>query len=202
MALFDVPGWSVPNEPVAVSSRKRKRASKQNVDKVQSATANVERLMEQLAASPAAENTRHGLKEGQEGKSPGVSADGDRPHGKKRRPVKRNKSQQSPTPAAVQEHERHKASRKRKKDKRRETLGEKVTETLSPMKSRPLPESRDIPLTSLQHGMKQSLDGARFRCVIHHNFHAGCPTVEHAFQYAAGGSTRSSTNQTVPMHMQ
>jgi hypothetical protein len=76
MALFDVPGWSIPNEPVAVTSKKRKRASKQNLDKVQSAATNVERLMEQLAASPAAENTRHELKEG---KSGGMSADGDRP---------------------------------------------------------------------------------------------------------------------------
>jgi ribosomal RNA-processing protein 8 len=200
MTLFDVPGWSIPNEPVAVTDKKRKRTSKQNFNKVQSAATNVERLMEQLAASSTAENTRHELKEG---KSGGVSADGDRPPEKKRRRVKRNKkSQQSPTPAAIQEDETYKASRKKRKtDKQKEKSGEKATVTPSPTETRPLPESRSTSLTSLQHGMKQSLDGARFRHVIHHNFHVGFPTVEHAFQYPAGGSTRSSTSQTVPMHM-
>jgi ribosomal RNA-processing protein 8 len=194
MALFDVPEWSIPGEPVVVvTSKKRKRASKQNFDKVQSAATNVERLMEQLAAAPAADNTRH---EQKEGKSGGVSADGDRPPKKKHRRVKRNKSQQSPTPAAVQD-EIHKVSRKKRKEKSRE----KATVTLSSTKTPPPPESRSTSLTSLQHGMKQSLDGARFRYVIHHNFHVLFPTVEHAFQYPAGGSTRSSTSQTVPVHM-
>src|SRR6266566_7004688 len=185
MALFDVPGWSIPNEPVAVTSKKRKRASKKNLDKVQSVATNVERLMEQLAASPAAENARH-EHELKEGKSGGVSAGGDRLPEKKRRRVK---SQQSPTPVAVQEDETNKASRmKRRKDKRKEKSGEKATVTLSPTETRPPPESRSTSLTSLQHDMKQSLDGARFRYVIHHNFHAGFPTVEHAFRYPAGGS--------------
>jgi ribosomal RNA-processing protein 8 len=200
MALFDVPGWSIPDEPVAVSSKKRNRVSKQNIDKVQLATANMEKLMMQLAASPAAESTRDELKEG---KGEGVSADGDRPPEKKRRRVKRNKSQQqSSAPAAVQEDESHKASRmKGRKDRRKETPGKEVTGTSSPTESRPPPESRSTSLTSLQHGMKQSLDGARFRYVIHHNFHALCPTLEHAFQYPAGGSTRSYTSQTVPRPM-
>jgi ribosomal RNA-processing protein 8 len=199
MVLFDVPGWSIPDEPVGITSKKRKRASKQNVDKVQSAASNMERLMEQLAAGPAAENTRRELKDG---KSGGVSADGDRPPKKERRRVKRDKSQQSPTPAAVQKDETKKTPRKkRKKDKRLEKSGEKATVTLSPTETRPPPESRSTSLTSLQHGMKQSLDGARFRYVIHRDFHARFPAVEHAFQYPVGGSTRSSTSQTVPMHM-
>ena len=197
MALFDVPGWTIPGEPVAVASKKRKRASKQNVDKVQSAATNVETLMEQLTASsrPAAENTRH------RGKSGDVSADGDRPPKRRSRVKRLDNSQQSPTPAAVQDDEIHKSSRKkRKKDKEKEKSGEKVIATPSPTETRPPPESRNTSLTSLQHGMKQSLDGARFRYVIHRNFH-GPPTVEHAFQNPAGGSTRSSTSQTVPMHM-
>lgn len=165
MALFDVPGWSIPNEPITVTSKKRKRASKQNLDKVQSAATNVERLMEQLAASPAAEDTRHELKEGTSG---GVSADGDRPPKKKRNRVRRNKFQPSPTPAAVQEDETNKTSRrKRKKDKEREKekSGENAAVTLSPTETRPPPESRSTSLTSLQHDMKQSLDGARFRWI-------------------------------------
>jgi ribosomal RNA-processing protein 8 len=170
MALFDIPGWSIPDEPVAAAHKKRKRTSKQNVDKVKSATVNVEKLIEQLAAGPAAENTRRELKEG---KSEGVSADSDHPP--KRRRVKRNKARQSPTPSAVQEDGSHKASRKKRK-KEKETSGEKVTGTPSSLESRPPPESRNK-LTSLQHGMKQSLDGARFRYVIHHNFYPWCPTV-------------------------
>lgn len=201
MALFDVPGWSVPDEPVRVTPKKRRRTSKQTFDKVQSATVNLERLVEQLAASPAAENTRSDPKEG---KSGGVSADGDRP-AKKRRRVKKNKSQQSPTPAitpAPQEDGTHEASRKkRKKDKRKETSGEKVTGTPSSLESRPPPPEPRSKLTSLQHGMKQSLDGARFRYVNHRSFYAGCPTILHVLQNPVGGSTRSSTSQTVPMHM-
>jgi hypothetical protein len=194
MALFDVPGWSVPDEPVGVTPKKRRRTHKQNFDKVQSATVNLERLVEQLAPSPAAENTRSDPKEG---KSGGVSADGDRP-AKKRRRVKKNKSQQSPTPA-TQDDGTHEASRKkRRKDKRKETSGEKVTATLSPLEPPPEPRST---LTSLQHGMKQSLDGARFRYVIHRSFCAGCRTVLHLFQNPVGGSMRSSTSQTVPMLM-
>lgn len=166
MALFDVPGWSIPDEPVAGTSKKRKRASKQNFDKVQSVTANMERLMEQLAASPAAENTRH-----EEDKS-GVCVVGDRPPKKKCRRVKRNKSQQSPTPAVVQEDETHKApGKKKKKDKHKGVSGEKAIMTRFPAESRPPPDSRSTSLTSLQHGMKRSLDGARFRYVIHHNLH-------------------------------
>ena len=117
MVLFDVPGWSIPEEPVAAAPKKRKRTSKQDSNKVQSATVNVERLIEQLATGPAAENTRGELKEGISG---GVSADGDRLP--RRRRVKRNKSRQSPTPtAAVQEDGTHTASgKKRKKTKRQE----------------------------------------------------------------------------------
>ena len=183
MALFDVPGWSVPDEPVEATPKKRRRASKQNFDKVQSATVNVEKLIEQLAASPAAENTRRELKEGKGG---GVFADGDRPS-KKHRRGKKTKLRQSPTPAAIPVKEdgadEEAPRKKRKKDKRKETPGEKDTVPLSSSESRPPPESRSSgsTLTSLQHGMKQSLDGARFRYVIHHDFYAGFPTVLHAF---------------------
>ena len=198
MALFDVPGWSISGEPVGVSPQKRKRTPKQNFDKVQSATVNVERLIEQLAASPAAENTHRELKEGKGG---GVSADGEGPATKRRRRVKKNKLRLSPTPITTKEDGTHEASsKKREKDKRKETSGEKVTGTPSSLESRPPSESRNT-LTSLQHGMKQSLDGAQFRYVIHHDFYAGFPTVLHAFQNPVDGSTRSCTSQTVPMRM-
>ncbi|KAI0306946.1 methyltransferase-domain-containing protein [Multifurca ochricompacta] len=48
MVLFDVPGWTVPGDPVAVAPKKRKRPIKRHLDKVQSATVNIEKLMGRL----------------------------------------------------------------------------------------------------------------------------------------------------------
>lgn len=179
MALFDVPGWSISGEPVAVTPQKRKRTPKQNFDKVQSATVNVERLIEQLAASPAAEDTRREVKEGK-----GGGVDGERPATKKRRRVKKSKLRQSTTPI-TQDGTQEASGTKRKKEKRKETSGENVTGTPSSLESRPPPESHST-LTNLQHGMKQRLDGAQFRYVIRHDFYAGFPTVLHAFQNPVG----------------
>ncbi|KAH9960511.1 methyltransferase-domain-containing protein [Russula dissimulans] len=162
MVLFDVPGWSVPGHPVAVTPKKRKRKSKHDSHNIQSATANVEKVIEQLAASPAErENTRRG----------GVSASatvGDRPARRKnRRRAKDNKSQRSPTPAAVREDETHAAPKKKRRKEERpgDTLKAKATGAAqAPSTSNPTPEPRGS-LTSLQHAMKQSLDGARFRWI-------------------------------------
>ena len=171
MALFDVPGWSVPNDPVAVIPRKRKRASKHDSNKrIQSAAVNVEKVMEQLSArlGPAAENPRGDLTESKNG---GLSTEDDRPPRTKRRRAQGNKPQQSPIPA-VQQAEPHKTSKKRKKErpKKGPPAGDKVTGSRSTASQLPT-ESRST-LTSLQHDMKQSLDGARFRCVTHSNFYA------------------------------
>ena len=172
MALFDVPGWSVPDDPVAATPRKRKRTSKHDSNKkIQTATVNVEKVMEQLSArlGPAAENARGDLTEGKNG---GLSTEDDRPPRMKRRRAQGNKSQQSPIPA-VQQVEPHKTSKKRKKErpKKGPPAGDKVAGSQSTASSQLPKESRSA-LTSLQHDMKQSLDGARFRCVTHSNFYA------------------------------
>jgi len=170
MALFDVPGWTVPDDPVAVTPRKRKRTAKHDSNKrIQSATVNVEKVMGQLSArlGPAAENPRGDLTEGKNG---GLSTEDDRPPRTKRRRAQ-GRSQQSPIPA-VQQAEPHKTSKKRKKErpKKGPPAGDKVPGSRSTASQLPT-ESRST-LTSLQHDMKQSLDGARFRCVTHSNFYA------------------------------
>ena len=172
MALFDVPGWSVPDDPVAVTPRKRKRTSKHDSNKeIRSATVNVEKVMEQLSArlGPTAENPRRDLAEGKNG---GLSTDVDRTPRMKRGRAQGVKSQQSPIPA-VQQAEPHKTSKKRKKErpKKGPPAGDRVTGSRSTASSQLPTESRSA-LTSLQHDMKQSLDGARFRCVTHSNFYA------------------------------
>jgi len=155
MVLFDVPGWTVPGHPVAVTPKKRKRKSKHDI---QSATVNVEKVIEQLAASPAG-NTRRG----------GVSAsatEDDRPSRRKnRRRAKDNDSRRSP----VQEDATHAPSKKRRKKEERpgDTKATRVAQTPSTSTFNPTPVPRGS-LTNLQHAMKQSLGGARFRFVIHH----------------------------------
>ncbi|KAI0291704.1 methyltransferase-domain-containing protein [Russula brevipes] len=158
MALFDVPGWSIPDDPVAVTSKKRKRAPKRDSDKVQSATVNVEKLMAGLAASPVTESPHRG-KNGR-GR---VSTGGDRPPPQKRK--RSNLQSPAPTAAAVQDNGTRRASKKEKKKDRRKTVPEDTANASPPpSSSHPPPESRST-LTSLQHGMKQRLDGARFRWI-------------------------------------
>ena len=164
MALFDVPGWSVPHDPVAATPRKRKRTSKHGSNKkIQSATVNVEKVMEQLSArlGPAAESPLRDLTEGKNG---GPSTEDDRPPRTKRRRAQGNKSQQSPIPA-TQQVEPHKPSKKRKKERPKQSppAGDKVPGSRSTASQ--LPTETRSALTSLQHDMKHSLDGARFRCV-------------------------------------
>ena len=110
MALFDVPGWSIPDDPVAVTPKKRKRTSKHDSDKVQSATVNIEKLMGQLAApGPTAEKPHRGLN---------ASAKGDQPPSKKNKRAKGSKSQQSPIPTAVLQDGSQGASKKKRKKER------------------------------------------------------------------------------------
>lgn len=146
MAQFDVPGWSVPGVPVAVPSKKRKRPPKQGLDHIQSAAVNVQKLMKRLATeqTPASGG--------------GVSADADQPPKKKRKRVKDPKAQQSHIAARG---DGEQSTLKKKKDRQKKTGGDKASPAPSQPPSQP---SRDA-LTSLQRGMKQSLDGARFRWI-------------------------------------
>jgi ribosomal RNA-processing protein 8 len=138
MALFDVPGWSISDEPVTVVPKRRKRSSGHDLDKVSSASANIEKLMEQLVGSSTAGSTPvTGV----------VSARCDQPPKKNRKRAKGNKNRPQPQILATLQGDAAQVapSKKIKKDSPKGPIGAKAT------------------LTSLQHDMKQSLDGARFR---------------------------------------
>ncbi|KAH9002365.1 methyltransferase-domain-containing protein [Lactarius hatsudake] len=156
MTLFDVPGWSVPGAPVAVSSKKRKRPSKQGLDQIQSATVNMEKLMERLAT----EQTHDANTKGDRGE--GVSADADQSPKKKRKRVK-DQVQRSHTPARGDGEQR--MPKKKRKDREKKTGADKVTSSPPLAPSHPPSQPSGNALTSLQRGMKQSLDGARFRWI-------------------------------------
>jgi hypothetical protein len=151
MVLFDVPGWSNSDIPVVAIPKKRKRSSKNDL---QSATANIELLMNQLAAGPS-----------MQGKSGVVSAvQRDQPPKKKRRRANSNKALQPQTPVALQGDAPQGAlGKKKKKERTKERTADEAPVSLSPSSSQPPPPSPRGKLTSLQHSMKQSLDGARFR---------------------------------------
>jgi ribosomal RNA-processing protein 8 len=154
MVLFDVPGWSVPGAPVAVPSKKRKPP--QGLDQIQAATVNVEKLMKRLATEQTHARTKGDHSELSAG------ADASQPPKKKRRRVK-DKVQQSLTPARGDGEQN--TPRKKGKDGQKKTRGDKVTSSPSPAPSHPTAQPSGNALTSLQRGMKQSLDGARFRYV-------------------------------------
>jgi hypothetical protein len=90
MALFDVPGWTISDEPVSVVPKRRKRSSGHDPEKVsfKLASANIEKLMEQLVASPAAGSTPV------TGKSGVVSARCDQPPKKNCKHAKGNENRQ------------------------------------------------------------------------------------------------------------
>jgi ribosomal RNA-processing protein 8 len=154
MVLFDVPGWSVPGAPVAVPSKKRKPP--QGLDQIQAATVNVEKLMRRLATEQTHDRTKGDHNE--------LSADADAPQPpkKKRRRVK-DKVQQSYTPARGDGEQN--TPRKKRKDGQKKTRDDKVTSSPSLAPSHPTAQPSGNALTNLQRGMKQSLDGARFRYV-------------------------------------
>jgi len=154
MVLFDVPGWSVPGAPVAAPSKKRKPP--QGLDQIQAATVNVEKLMKRLAT----EQTHARTKGDHSGLSAG--ADAHEPPKKKRRRVK-DKVQQTHTPARGDGEQN--TSRKKRKDRQQKTGGDKLASSPSPAPSHPTPQPSGNGLTTLQRGMKQSLDGARFRWI-------------------------------------
>jgi ribosomal RNA-processing protein 8 len=187
MVLFDVPGWSVPGAPVAVpSSKKRKRP--QGLDHIQSATVNVEKLMKRLAMEQTHARTK--------GDNGGASADTDQHPKKKRKRIKDHKAQPSHTPARGDG--KQSTPKKKRKDRQKNT-GEKVTSSSSPASPHPPSQPSGNALTTLQRGMKQSLDGARFRYVNHPPLRAQ-DAINHAPRIS-GGSMRSFTSRTVLIRM-
>ncbi|KAF8264962.1 methyltransferase-domain-containing protein [Lactarius quietus] len=108
----------------------------------------------------ATEQTHARTKGAHSGLSAG--ADAHEPPKKKRRRVK-DKVQQTHTPARGDGEQN--TSRKKRKDRQQKTGGDKLASSPSPAPSHPTPQSSGNGLTTLQRGMKQSLDGARFRWI-------------------------------------
>jgi ribosomal RNA-processing protein 8 len=154
--LFDVPGWSVPTEPLSLSSskqskkRKRPHGTDASSEKLESAQVNLDKLMDTLER---ADPTKRPPKKKHKGKKSTDSAEG----------VADNKFAAATLPKA--------SSKKAKLKDVKGSSGEpKGTHTTSKEKGIPKPhhppkttDSVDPNLTTLQNRMKKKLDGARFR---------------------------------------
>jgi ribosomal RNA-processing protein 8 len=173
MALFSVPGWSVPSTAPAQSSKKRKRPS-HDADKVQSAEINLEKLMNKLkdkdegVDSPRAPKKRRRsgseAEEKGEGSSQGGKGKGIAEWGLRRKD-KRPSTSMISGPKKL----------RGKKDSAKPVDHAASMPSLSRAKSPASPISRTSfalgsksppapsNLTPLQKDMKHSLDGARFR---------------------------------------
>jgi ribosomal RNA-processing protein 8 len=172
MSMFEVPGWSVGTEPLQEStttpSKKRKRPAniehrvlEVNFDKIMGKLKNTvggdektEKKKEQKKKSP--KRNKREKQKSKEGPKSGASD-----------VTSLNISRPKPLKPRISMDEE--SSRPAKKTKTRHDSVSPTTiastSTLPSTPSRPK-------LTTLQQGMKQSLDGARFRLVIH-SFHTG-----------------------------
>ncbi|EGO01861.1 hypothetical protein SERLA73DRAFT_177408 [Serpula lacrymans var. lacrymans S7.3] len=164
MALFEVPGWSLPSAPVTSSSQSTSKKRKRPADdghKLESATVNLDKLMKTLEGKDSVSSQASKKKKKTQKANVG---------GKQSRPSKEsNMKQSSPVAKSTARqdipHNPDKDSRKGKKNKNKS----KPDVTVPPKK----PSTKidvslshdDSSLTTLQKGMKGSLDGARFRWI-------------------------------------
>jgi len=157
MSIFEVGGWAVKAAPVREAtqrvSKKRKRPSGHN--KTESAGVNVDKLMAKLTQGLPQSSTStssHNVEEHQE------------PVKKKPKQMYNRKGtscagvSESIVPVKIGDRE---SSPKKIKNKHQGGL--RPSKTTSKNSTQKVPS--DTPLTSLQKGMKDSLDGARFRLV-------------------------------------
>ncbi|KAG6327658.1 hypothetical protein ID866_11431, partial [Astraeus odoratus] len=155
MALFEVPGWTVPSTPVSVPapSKKRKRRASHSPDDLQSVQANLEKLVKILGDDAPNSDGRPSKKSHRKSKAQKGTHDQEAPRpGKMGDPIAKNTA-----PITVP---------KKKKDKKRRESKSMNTEALSHSISKPPPSTQEnASLTSLQKRMRESLDGARFRLI-------------------------------------
>ncbi|PCH41310.1 hypothetical protein WOLCODRAFT_131836 [Wolfiporia cocos MD-104 SS10] len=200
MALFDVPGWTVPAAPVVEQpQRKRKRPSAQSGEdgaKVETPTINFEKLMEKLEAGNAAQRPskrqrkdaqkKQGQQEraaeregGGAGAPRGPANDADRAkhQGKGKGKEKgrsdaaeKGKKAKGPAVASSSPSEgdarASKSKKRQKKGKSNERADSSAPTAGGSKKADAGQSSNDAQnLTALQAGLKNSLDGARFRWI-------------------------------------
>lgn len=164
MALFDVPGWTVPTNPTPAQGGPRKRKRNQHCpDDLQSARANLDKLVRMLGDGPPDIDSRPSKKNKSRAKVnvQGVASSQGSPESRK---------VEVPTPKAsipkdvavgskTKTNKRHRGSKNSKS-----TSAEKSGPSDSPSKH-PLPVQEKSGLTPLQKHMKQNLGGARFRLI-------------------------------------
>ncbi|KAH9938515.1 methyltransferase-domain-containing protein [Fomitopsis serialis] len=186
MPLFDVPGWTVPDAPVSMSqnAKKRKRPSDSDA-KLETAHINFEKLMEKLEASNATSrpDKKQKIKEkksrkGAAGlvsstKPPRVEGSGVGKKGKKDKREQKARGEEaraSESKVTGSEQQRSAvrsdyASPKRTiKTKQRDNPTSPIAhgDVAGPSKQQ---DQQQQKLTKLQAGLKNSLDGARFRWI-------------------------------------
>lgn len=172
MALFDIPGWTVSAPPLAESSRhvskKRKRPASDG-DKLQSAEVNLEKLVKRLKGKGDAET--RGSK-GKEKEKAGKKTEMKREKKSKAQTVDtevKKKTISRPMPLKAMDRTSISSERPAKRQKTKPVVTEASSRSsLSPTKK--VDGDSTDGLTALQKGMKQSLDGARFRCVRYLSF--------------------------------
>ncbi|KAF8076251.1 ribosomal RNA-processing protein 8 [Lyophyllum atratum] len=165
MPLFDIPGWSVTSPPITESSsqsKKRKRPAS-DTHKLQSAEVNLEKLVKKLKGGSSVDDQgKHGEKKrGQMGLLGGKQKAEKQKAKSKADAVKGQKKISRPRPLKATETDSALPLRPAKRGKTEHTV-ESSSAVASTRKSL---DSSTSGLTALQQGMKQSLDGARFRLI-------------------------------------
>lgn len=145
MALFQVPGWTVPATPVSAqtTSKKRKRRASHSPDDLQSAQANLERLVSMLGDTPG---------DSRPSKKPSVKAKFDKNNSDQVRSQAGKKGPSTPNPP------------KGKKNEQKQSKGSGPVTTSGSTSKPSRTNQGDSGLTPMQKSMKESLGGARFRC--------------------------------------
>ena len=169
MPLFDVPGWSVPSTAPSQSSQKRKRPGN-DVDKVQSAEVNLDKLMNRLRDKGDDDNPRASKKRKRSASDAGEKAEG--PESRKGKGISDwglRRKEKKPTTSMISRPKKMKGKKDVAKPADQTTIPS-LTRTKSPATSTGLTCTKTAVsppaatgLTPLQKTMKQSLDGARFR---------------------------------------
>ena len=193
MSLFEVPGWSVPSAPVQ-ESKKRKRPSRaaDGDEKVRAVEVNLEKLvakMDAISGSGEAKGPKKkkakregGADDGAADARPSGSAkedkkgrknNGEAKSGAGMNKKKRKEETKSDTSGPLQSESASPAvaplSKKAKKAAQAQAVAKPGQPAATPDTKTAKSESKNAgvskDLTALQSGMKNSLEGARFRCV-------------------------------------
>ncbi|CAL1701497.1 unnamed protein product [Somion occarium] len=166
MALFEVPGWTVPSAPLPSASRKRKRGAP-DTDKVSAAEVNVEQLIAKIGTGQGHTDTpkkKQKTKGKQKAKEHGsASRNQPSPSSKaKGAKVVQHEDSKRVEVAASSSSSGKKSINQSKKN--RKTEGSQTTPKVAPETKKTKLDTQSG-LTAMQANMKHSLDGARFRWI-------------------------------------